>query len=310
MPPRASICSLLLLALPAFCPAASAKPAVAAKSTATADTATSSQEIYKTVGDVKLTVDIDTPAGWKPGDKRPAIVFFFGGSWNTGSPQSMKSQAEYFAKRGMVCFRPDYRVRSRQNVTPDKCVEDAISAMRWVRANAARLGVDPARIVAAGASAGAHVAACTFFTTTINAPTDDKTVSPKPSAMVLYFPALDLHGRYTASDPAPFDNMSASVAKEISPLLLMKKDMPPTLVVAGTADSNYRNCKAFVDKGKKLGAPVEGFYAEGQPHAFLGRPGWFEKVMARVDAFFVSMGYLAPAQESATAPVAPAKKRQ
>jgi acetyl esterase/lipase len=52
-------------------------------------------------------------------------------------------------------------VKSRQGVTPAACVEDAKSAERWLRQNAARLGLDPNRIVAAGGSAGGHIAACT-----------------------------------------------------------------------------------------------------------------------------------------------------
>ena len=45
-------------------------------------------EIYKTVGDVKLKMFIFNPKDYKPGDKRPAIVFFFGGGWRSGSPRS------------------------------------------------------------------------------------------------------------------------------------------------------------------------------------------------------------------------------
>src|SRR6478752_473806 len=113
-----------------------------------------SRYVYKTIGDRKLTIDFDYPPGWKATDKRPAIVFFFGGGWTKGSPTQFKPQAEYFAKRGLVCGRADYRVRGKDGVTPDKCVEDALSAMRWVRGHAAQLGTDPDRIVAAGGSAG------------------------------------------------------------------------------------------------------------------------------------------------------------
>jgi len=128
--------------------------------------------------------------------------------------------------------------------------------------------------------------------------------------MVLNYPALDLYARYDLPGDSPFPGMSASTAKKISPLQLMKKGIPPTLVVCGTADTNCKNCRIFVDKGKKLGARVEGFWAEGQPHAFFGRPGWFEKVMARTDAFFVSIGFLAPVAEGADAPAVPAKVKK
>src|SRR4029078_4184871 len=122
-----------------------------------------SRYVYKTIGERKLTIDFDYPPGWKLTDKRPTIVFFFGGGWKEGTPTQFKPQAEYFAKRGLVCGRVDYRVRGKDGVTPDKCVEDALSAMRCVRGHAAQLGADPDRIVAAGGSAGGHLAACTFF---------------------------------------------------------------------------------------------------------------------------------------------------
>jgi len=256
--------------------------------------AATTQEVYKTAGNVNLAIHVDTPDDWKPADKRPAQVLFFGGSWKTGGPDGLKAQSDYFNKRGMVCLRPNYRVGSRHNVTPDKCVEDAISAVRWVRANAARLGIDPDRIVVSGLSSGGHLAACTFFTTAISASTDDKTVSHLPNAMVLYFAPLDLYARYDLPGPAPFPGMSASTAKKISPLQLMRKGIPPTLVVCGTQDGNLRHNREFVDRGRKLGAKVEGFWAEGQPHSFLGRDDWFEKVMAKVDAFLVGAGFLAP----------------
>jgi len=53
-----------------------------------------------------------------------------------------------------------------------------------------------------------------------------------------------------------------------------------------------------MEKGRKPGAQIEGYWAEGQPHAFFGRPGQFEKAMARTDAFLVSIGYLAPMTEN------------
>jgi hypothetical protein len=76
------------------------------------------------------------PADWKKDDKRPAIVFFFGGGWTSGTVKQFEPQAAYLASRGLVAARADYRVKSRHEVTPDACVEDARSAVRWLRQNA------------------------------------------------------------------------------------------------------------------------------------------------------------------------------
>ena len=88
-------------------------------------------------------------------------MFFFGGAWTQWRPGQFEPQASYLAGRGMVAIRADYRVKNRHRATPADGVEDAKSAIRWVRQNASMLGVDPDRIVAAGGSAGGHLAACT-----------------------------------------------------------------------------------------------------------------------------------------------------
>ena len=125
--------------------------------------------VYKKTKQADLEIVVHYPLGWKDSDKRPAIVFFFGGGWENGKITQFEPQASYLARRGMVSARADYRVKSRQGVTPKECVEDAKSAVRWLRANAAKLGVDSDRIVAAGGSAGGHIAACTAFTPGLDA---------------------------------------------------------------------------------------------------------------------------------------------
>src|SRR5439155_707597 len=100
-------------------------------------------ETYKTVGDTKLNLYVYYPEGHKPTDKRPAIVFFFGGGWTNGSPTQFEPHCKYLASRGIVAITADYRVASRQQVKVAGCVADAKSAIRFVRKEAARLGVDP-----------------------------------------------------------------------------------------------------------------------------------------------------------------------
>src|SRR5437870_9383869 len=111
-------------------------------------------ETYKTVGDTKLDLYVYYPAGHKASDKRAAIVFFFGGGWTNGSPGQFEQHCKHLASRGMVAMTADYRVASRNQVKAVSCVADAKSAIRYVRKEAARLGIDPNRIVAAGGSAG------------------------------------------------------------------------------------------------------------------------------------------------------------
>ena len=87
--------------------------------------------IYKSINGVDLRLHVFTPPGQRPGDRRPAIVLFFGGGWNQGSIMQFVPQATHFASRGMVAIVADYRVRFRHDSTPYQSIADAKSAMRW-----------------------------------------------------------------------------------------------------------------------------------------------------------------------------------
>ena len=93
--------------------------------------------IYKTVDERDLTVAISYPDDWRPGDRRPAVVFFFGGAWEGGTTAQFLPQAEYFAQRGLVCVRVDYRVRSSDGVSPDKSCEMRPAEISSARAKSA-----------------------------------------------------------------------------------------------------------------------------------------------------------------------------
>ena len=111
--------------------------------------------IYKTVGDSRLHLHVFFPDSHKSSDKRPAVVFFFGGGWSGGSPSQFHPHCEYFASRGMVAISAEYRTKTSHQTTPRECVKDGKSALRWVRSHAKELGIDPDKIVAGGGSAGA-----------------------------------------------------------------------------------------------------------------------------------------------------------
>ena len=200
-------------------------------------------ETYKTIGDVKLDLTIQLPDGWKPDDQRPAIVFFFGGGWNSGSTRQFENHCRYLASRGMVAMCADYRVKSRHNVKAAACVADAKSAMRWVRANAAKLGIDPQRIAAGGGSAGGHLAGAVATLPGLDDPADDKSVSCVPAALVLFNPALVLAPAQGADLKGFLDTSNAErfgcEPVEISPLHHVKAGMPPTIIFHGRAGNEF-----------------------------------------------------------------------
>ncbi len=186
-------------------------------------TAKSRAVTYKTVGDKELKIHLHFPPGWKTRGRRPAIIFFFGGGWTGGTTDQFEFQADYLASRGMVAARADYRVKSRDGVTPDKCVEDARSAVRWMRTNARRLGIDPNKLIASGGSAGGHLAACMMIADSVEAEGDDLSVSTIPQAMVLFNPVLSFEHEMIIERLG--DNKH--LAKKISPTAHLDKKSPP-----------------------------------------------------------------------------------
>lgn len=140
---------------------------------------------YKTVGPDTLKLHVFRPDGHTPDARAPAIVFFFGGGWNGGTPSQFYPHCVYLASRGMVAFSAEYRVKSRHGTTPFECVKDGKSAIRWVRAHAAALGIDPGRVAAGGGSAGGHVAAAAGVVKGLDEPGEDMSISSRPAALVL-----------------------------------------------------------------------------------------------------------------------------
>ena len=88
---------------------------------------------------------------------RPVILFFYGGSWNSGRRQGYAFAARALAARGFVVIVPDYRLVP-DAVYPD-FLRDCAAAVRWARRNAGAHGGDGERIVLVGHSAGAYNAA-------------------------------------------------------------------------------------------------------------------------------------------------------
>lgn len=255
-------------------------------------------EVYKTAGAARLSLTIyqDDPTQ----TPKPAIVLFFGGGWRSGLPQQFEFQARYFAARGMVAITPDYRVRSRHQSRVIDSVADAKSAMRWVRANAKRLGIDPNRIAAGGGSAGGHLAAATAFISEFDDPQDDLKVSAVPNALVLFNPALmlaELPGTNAGSLRAvPDRGFLGAVPAQISPVHHMKKDAPPTIIFHGRADTTvpFRTAEIFTERMKAEGNACELVDYANQGHGFFNQEPYRSRTLARADEFLVALGWLKP----------------
>lgn len=220
---------------------------------------------YKVTPQTELKLDIFYPNGVKRGKNRTAVVQFFGGGWNSGNPKQFYQQAARYAQEGMVGISVDYRVISKHGTTPFESVEDAKSAIRWVRQNAKKLGIDPNKIVASGGSAGGHLAACTALIEDYDNPDEKLKVSSVPNALVLFNPVLDTTDKGYGADKL--------VGKEtlISPVHHVRESLPPTMVMHGTADTTvpYANAVDFTTAMREAGNICELVTFAGVSHGFF-----------------------------------------
>jgi acetyl esterase len=268
-------------------------------------------EIYKTVGDVKLPIHIYAPEGHRANDQAPAIVFYFGGGWRSGSPQQFIHHCEYLASRGMVAMTVEYRVANRHGVKAVSCLTDAKSAFRWVRENAQRLGIDPDRIAAGGGSAGGHLAAALATISDYDEPHENQEVSSMPNALALYNPAVIL-APVEGEETIPAERLSSlrermGVPLEaFSPYHNLDASLPPTIIFHGTADPTvpYRLVELFTEKAKSLGNSCTLVGYEGQKHGFFNYKGtagpMFVATLSETDKFLTALGYLSGSPEVET----------
>jgi acetyl esterase len=247
------------------------------------------QVVYKTIGDVELKMHIFEPANHKPSDRRPAIVFFFGGGWNGGTPSQFYTHCAYLASRGMVAMGAEYRIKSRHGTPPSECVKDGKSAMRWVRRHADTLGIDPNKLAAGGGSAGGHVAAATATVTAFN---EDASVSAVPNAPVLFNPVYD-----NGPDGYGFSRVE-EYWQDFSPAHNIRKGIPPAIVFLGSKDKliPVATAEKFKAKMESVGARSELMIFEGEGHGFFnfgrGDNANYRKTVIAMDRFLESLGFL------------------
>ena len=251
--------------------------------------------VYKSVGDVDLSLYSFRPADTDPEELLAGIVFFHGGGWTGGDPQQFFQQSRYLAERGMLAVSAQYRLIESHGTTPFECVADGKSAVRWLREHAEELGLDPERLAAGGGSAGGHVAASAAILPGFDEEGENTGVSSRPSALVLFNPVLDttLSGRQNGA------RMLDKRARDLSPMHHVGEGIPPCLILHGRDDEAvpYENAERFCRRMQEAGNRCELVGYEGEGHGFFnaGRDdgtGLFLQTIREADAFLRSLGYL------------------
>lgn len=247
---------------------------------------------YKIVDGFRLDLHIFLPDSSFQKNKRPAIVFFSGGSWTEGTPEWDFYNCAGYAKKGWVAIAVEYRVADRFETTPLQAVKDARSAIRWIRMNAATINIDTSRIVASGNSAGGHLVLTTALANEINEITDNLNFSASPNLLLVNSGVYNLYAD-GSTDWIERGLKDKKIVKKISPQHLLRKGLPPMLIIHGTNDQsvNYFSAKAFAKEMEKLGNPFEFDTLDGAPHYIWYDRRFSGKVSELRKEFLKKYGY-------------------
>ena len=248
------------------------------------------QIVYKQIDTTTLSMEIYYPEGMDEARNYPAMVFFYGGGWKGGSIKQFEPHAKHYSQNGMICFLVDYRVRSRQQTTPFESLKDAKSAIRYIREHAGELHVDPSKIVAAGGSAGGHLAAATALIEDYNETSDEMSVSCIPNALVLFNPVID-------NGPGGYGyERIGDKYHSFSPLHNIRRGSPPTIIFLGTRDEliPVETARYYKTVMERVGSTCELHLYEGEVHGFFnyGKSDAYENTVKKADKFLQSLDYL------------------
>lgn len=221
---------------------------------------------YANVGGVHLTLDAYVPEGLGP---FPAAILVHGGGWVAGDKEQYITYIfQPLADAGFAWFSINYRLAPQYRFPAD--AEDVEQAIRWLAANAAKYNVDPKRIALIGESAGGHLVSFVGARNQAGA---------RVAAVVSMYGIHDFVSASAAWKPIPtevlqlfgiraVDAESAPLLVKASPVIYIKKDMPPYLLIHGSRDEDvpYDQSVEMCDKMKKAGAHCELITVDGAPH--------------------------------------------
>lgn len=215
----------------------------------------------------------------------PVVVFFYGGSWDSGNRGSYKFIGEAMTSQGFIAVIPDYRIYPE--VLFPGFMADPAQAAKWVKEHSAEFGGDPDRVFLAGHSAGAHIAAMLVL-------------NPEFLAMQNSKPA-DFAGMIGLAGPYDFLPLKSNRLKTIfgpenqrassQPINFVTGKNPPMLLMVGTKDGTVwpRNTYNLAAKITVAGGPVEVVEFAGYGHvdmaAKLAKPLRDKRMLNTITAF-------------------------
>jgi pectinesterase len=224
-------------------------------------------------GGRELRCDVYTPLA--AAGPRPGLLLLHGGGWRRGDRSVMRGYGLRVGREGFVCVAAEYRLIG-ESPWP-AAIHDVKAALRWMRANASQLGIDPQKIAVSGNSAGGHLSLILAGTPGVpefEGVGGNPAVSTEVAACIAYYaPALLYSPERELPEYLNFlfgAGYSEATAKGASPLTHVSSSFPPTMLITGNKDelvpkeASFRMYQALFDAGVSTELHV---YADA-PHGF------------------------------------------
>jgi pectinesterase len=250
--------------------------------------------VYAKYGDQELRLDLYMPKA-KPAGLIPGIVVIRGGGWRQGDKQGFAPIAAGLAAKGFAAACIEYRVLPQ--VTILDAVNDTKAAVRWMRAEGKRYGIQTDAIGAIGGSAGGHLVA--LLATSSKEPklegagghpgVSSRIQASVPMAPVVDFMALGQNRQSKGGASSIVGD--PEMAKLLSPVTHIDRDSAPILLIHGGADKTVplAQSQEMLDRYKKAGLTADLVIVEGAPHAFWNMAQWSAETIDKSAQFFHSV---------------------
>jgi acetyl esterase len=201
-------------------------------------------------------------------ESKPAIIFFHGAGFSTNKvkPNQFQYHADHFSSLGFISICVEYRPSSIEGLfSPIESIKHARSAIRWIRSQSSVMGINPEKLVVAGASAGGYLGLCCAMIDEPDSSAGNIYVSCIPNALVVFNGGVD-------SEPLIpiFPELSNELSKA-SPINHVREGLPPSIFFHGTHDANipHDTVQEFVTSLVLVGNESKLVSFEGMGHGFF-----------------------------------------
>jgi acetyl esterase/lipase len=259
--------------------------------------------VFAKYGEESMLLDLFQPNVATAEHRLPAVLVVTGGGWTAGDRKRLEHIATWLSGHGFVTAALDYKLARPDAPSFPRNIQDCKAAVRFLRANAERFGIDAERIGVVGGSAGGHLAALLGTATGVaeleglggNADAKSSVQAVAVMAGPVNLESAEITRRSANAKPTSVQVMlgkSFAEAPQLyqlaSPLHHLKAGVPPFLFMDGSLDNPENRYVEFRARLRELGVAEKMAVLPEGPHGMWNMEGWFPDVMKELNAFFQS----------------------